>query len=122
MFDQAVDAFLKQVNLSPTDPSEEAAIRSAYRTSGMPGFWRNRVEMLERQSKKYYVSPYTFAVIYSRMGDKGKALDELRKAYDERYPSMVFAEFEPVFDGVRSDPRYGELLRRIFPSGRGSAP
>jgi TolB-like protein/DNA-binding winged helix-turn-helix (wHTH) protein/Flp pilus assembly protein TadD len=122
MFDQAVDAFVKQVNLSPTDPSEEAVIRSAYRLSGMLGFWRNRLELLDRQSKKHYVSPYTFAVIYSRMGDKEKALDQLRKAYDERYPSMVFAEFEPVFDGVRSDPRYAELLRRIFPSTRGSAP
>jgi TolB-like protein/DNA-binding winged helix-turn-helix (wHTH) protein len=122
MLDQAVDAFLKQISQSPTNAGEEAAIRSAYRLAGMPGFWRNRLEMLERQSKKHYVSPYTYAVIYSRMGDKDKALEELRKAYEERYPSMVFAEFEPVFDGVRSDPRYAELLRRILSPGHGFAP
>jgi TolB-like protein/DNA-binding winged helix-turn-helix (wHTH) protein len=119
MFDQAVDTFLKQ---EPTDPSEQAAIRSAYRLSGMPGFWRNRLESVERQSKKHYVSPYTFAVIYSRMGDKEKALEQLRKGYDERYPSMVFLAYEPVFDSIRSDPRYAELLRRIFSPGHGFAP
>jgi tetratricopeptide (TPR) repeat protein len=119
MFDQAVDTFLKQ---EPTDPREQAAIRSAYRLSGMPGFWRNRLESVERQSKKHYVSPYTFAVIYSRMGDKEKALEQLRKGYDERYPSMVFLAYEPVFDSIRSDPRYAELLRRIFSPGHGFAP
>ncbi|HWZ78066.1 MAG TPA: winged helix-turn-helix domain-containing protein [Candidatus Sulfotelmatobacter sp.] len=122
MFDRAIDAFLKQINQQPTDPAKLATIRSAYRLSGMKGFWRNRLQLLERQSKEHYVSPYTFAVIYSRMGDKEKALEALRKGYDERYPSMVFLEFEPVFDGIRSDPRYAELLRLILSPGHGLAP
>lgn len=122
MFDRAIDAFLTQINQQPTDPAKLATIRSAYRLSGMKGFWRNRLQLLERQSKEHYVSPYTFAVIYSRMGDKEKALEALRKGYDERYPSMVFLKFEPVFDGVRSDPRYAELLRLILSPGHGLAP
>jgi hypothetical protein len=81
----------------------------------MRGYWQNRLALVERQSKEQYVSPYTFAVVYARMGDKEKALENLQRAYEERYPSMVFVGIEPIFDNLRSDPRYAELLRRISP-------
>jgi TolB-like protein/DNA-binding winged helix-turn-helix (wHTH) protein/Flp pilus assembly protein TadD len=115
MFDQAVDAFLKQTIELPTDPHQMAAVRTAYRVSGMGGFWQNRLALVERQSKEHYVSPYTFAVVYARMGDKEKTLENLQRAYEERYPSMVFVGIEPIFDNLRSDPRYAELLGRISP-------
>jgi hypothetical protein len=40
-------------------------------------------------------------------------LEYLEKAFDERYPSMVFVQIEPVFDGLRSDRRFADLLRRV---------
>jgi TolB-like protein/DNA-binding winged helix-turn-helix (wHTH) protein len=115
MFDQAFDAFLKATP-GPADSPQGVATRAAYRVSGIKGYWQERVAMLERQSKKQYVSPFTFAVSYARMGEKDSALENLGKAVDERYPSMVFVSIEPIFDSLRSDPRFAGLLRRISPS------
>jgi len=98
-----------------SDSPQGAAIRAAYRDKGINGYWKERTAMLERQSKVHYVSPYTFAVSYAAMGEKEKALEDLRQAYEERYPSMVFVKIEPVFDNLRSDSRYEELLHRIGP-------
>jgi len=112
MYDQAFDAFLRAIP-GPPDSPQGAAIRAAYRDSGINGYWKERIAMLERQSKVRYVSPYTFAVSYAVMGEKEKALEDLRQAYEERYPSMVFVKIEPVFDNLREDSRYEELLHRI---------
>jgi len=72
--------------------------------------------MLKRQSTEHYVSPWTFAVSYARMGEKYGAMQNLEKALDERYPSIVFIEIEPVFDSLRSDPRFADLLQRVSSS------
>jgi hypothetical protein len=81
--------------------------------SGINGYWRERLSLLERQSKEHYVSPFTFAVPYARMGEADRALENLGKALDERYPSMVFLQVEPVFDSLRDDPRFEELMQRV---------
>jgi hypothetical protein len=69
--------------------------------------------MLERQSEAHYVSPWTFAVSHALAGERGRALEDLEKAFDERYPSMVFVQVEPVFDSLRSNQRFKDLLHRI---------
>jgi tetratricopeptide (TPR) repeat protein len=112
MFDLAFDAFLKSP-FGPSDSKQAAAIRAAYRMSGMKGYWRARLAILQRQSKGHYVSPFTLAVYYIRMGEQDKALENLEQAFDQRYPSMVFVQIEPVFASLRSDPRFVALHRRI---------
>jgi TolB-like protein/DNA-binding winged helix-turn-helix (wHTH) protein/Tfp pilus assembly protein PilF len=112
MFDQAFDAFLKATP-GPSDSIQATDTRAAYRDSGITGYWRARLAMLEGQSKKQYVSPFTFAVSYARMGQTDRAVGNLEKAVDERYPSMVFVQIEPVFDSIRSDPRFQQVLQRV---------
>jgi TolB-like protein/DNA-binding winged helix-turn-helix (wHTH) protein/Tfp pilus assembly protein PilF len=112
MYDQAFDALLKSL-FGPSGSPQSEAFRAAYRASGIKGYWQQRVSQLEQQSKERYVSPYTFAVSYARLGQPDKALESLEKAFDERYPSMVFLPIEPVFDTLRGHPRFEELMRRI---------
>ena len=78
MFDQAFDAFLK-APLSGSD-SPQGPIRTAYRVSGIKGYWRQRLAVLDQQAKVQYVSPYTFAVSYALMGEKDRALENLDRA------------------------------------------
>jgi hypothetical protein len=112
MPDRAFDAFLNAPSGLLDSPHGDA-VRAAYRLGGMRGYWRQRLAMLQRQSKEHYVSPYAFAVSDARMGEGDKAMESLEKAFNERYPSIVFVQIEPVFDKLRSDPRFADLVRRI---------
>ena len=45
--------------------------------------------------------------------DKDKAFEWLEKAYEERAGWVIYVGVQPIFDGLRSDPRFAELLRRV---------
>jgi hypothetical protein len=49
------------------------------------------------------------------LGEKDKAFVWLEKGYDERAMSSVFTllKVDPIFDPLRSDPRFADLLRRM---------
>ena len=59
------------------------------------------------------VSPYNFAIIYTGLGDKDRAFEWLEKCIAERTPLVYRLKVRPMFDPLRSDPRYPELLRRM---------
>jgi hypothetical protein len=51
------------------------------------------------------------------LGDKEHAIEWLEKAFREKSPSTQFLKVDPVWDALRSDPRFQDLLRRMnFPS------
>ncbi len=53
--------------------------------------------------------------IYVGLGEKDKAFEWLEKAYEDRSIGSSFAgiKVDPVFDPLRSDPRFADLLRRM---------
>ncbi len=71
------------------------------------------IAKLQRLSKRTYVSPWLFAMIYPDLGDKEKALTWLEKCYKRREHDLVFSKVWPMFDSLRSDPRYQDLMRRV---------
>ena len=72
---------------------------------------------LQERSKREFVDPYYIAIIYLGLGEQDQALDWLNKAYGERSFWLLWLRVEPRFDGLRSDPRYQDLVRRMnFPS------
>lgn len=58
-------------------------------------------------------NPYRVAVLYAMLGEKEKAFQWLEKAYTSRHPFINTLKVEPRLDPIRSDPRYGDLLRRL---------
>ncbi len=60
-----------------------------------------------------HISPYIIASLYARLGEKDAAFDWLQKAADQQQADLVSLKIEPNFDGLRADPRFAELLRRI---------
>ena len=41
-----------------------------------------------------------------------EALEMLEKSYQERHPSLV-SHYYPMFEPFRSEPRFGDILRRM---------
>ena len=68
---------------------------------------------LKDLSSHAYVDFYQVAEIYEALGDKDEAFRLLEKAYEEHSSNMPFLAVDPFWDGIRSDPRYADLLRRV---------
>ena len=69
-------------------------------------------EMKER-SKKEYVSKTFLAAAYGTLSEQDIAFDLLDKAYVERDTRMNELKVNPIFDPLRSDPRFSALLKKI---------
>lgn len=82
--------------------------------SGRRAEAQNMLDQLNALSKHEYVAPKNVAVIYAALGEKDKAFESLEKAYENRsLASGQGLKAFPGFDPLRSDPRFGDLLRRI---------
>jgi hypothetical protein len=47
-----------------------------------------------------------------RLGDRDRALSSLERLFEQRAPWVRTLEVEPLWDPIRSDPRFQSLLRR----------
>jgi len=68
---------------------------------------------LLKERKSRYVSPVAIANLYVRLGDNEQAIAWLEKAYQEHAGDLRNLKTEPLYDPLRSDPRFQYLLRRI---------
>jgi Tfp pilus assembly protein PilF len=68
----------------------------------------NRVEATER-----YASPALLAMVYSALGDNDKAMELLEQAYIKRDLLLRFIGTGYEYDGLRRDPRFVDLMKRI---------
>lgn len=72
---------------------------------------------LNKRSSERYVSSYFTAAIYAGLGDNDHAIEWLEKAYGEHSYWLISIKVNPWFDGLRADPRFQDLERRIaFPN------
>jgi eukaryotic-like serine/threonine-protein kinase len=60
-----------------------------------------------------YVSHYSLAVIHAGLGNRDRAFAELDSAYTERTWAMFTLRVDPAFDGLRSDPRFERLVKKV---------
>lgn len=68
---------------------------------------------LEEAATQRYVSGVDIAIVYCGLGDSGKAMKWLDKAYQGRDKGLDIMAADPLFDGCRSDSRFQALLRRL---------
>jgi tetratricopeptide (TPR) repeat protein len=93
-------------------PELAASIEEDFAKSGYRGVLQSWLEGLTEISKHSYVSPYSIAQAYMRMGENQRVFDWLQRAYEEHDSGLVSVAVEPMFEPVRSDPRFRDLLRR----------
>jgi serine/threonine protein kinase/tetratricopeptide (TPR) repeat protein len=71
---------------------------------------------LQDQLKTGYVAPTNFVTVYIGLSDKDQAFAWLEKGFQQRDFWITFLKGEPIFDPLRSDPRFQDLVRRVnFP-------
>ena len=68
---------------------------------------------LQDISGKRYVSPYGVAQIYAALNDKEQMYKWLEAGYRDRAVWMSYLAVDPVFDSIRSEEHFRDLLRRV---------
>jgi TolB-like protein/DNA-binding winged helix-turn-helix (wHTH) protein/Flp pilus assembly protein TadD len=105
--------FLRADELFGSDPKQLEKLRRAMAKDGAQGYWRSKVENYRESVKSGYVSAGLAAMACVRMGDKQCAFEWLEKSFQERDDLMINLKVEPVFDGLREDQRFQDLVRRV---------
>jgi serine/threonine protein kinase/tetratricopeptide (TPR) repeat protein len=87
----------------------DAESREAYRKQGPRGYWK----VLFRRMLKHPSGSSDRAEVFARMGYKDRALEDLVFTITTRDHRMTQLKVNPIYDPLRSDPRFAELLRRM---------
>jgi len=99
--------------------SEEIALRKAFAAEGARGFW----QQMQKETVKLdtEIGEFDLPQVYARLGESEKALAELESNYEERRPLGTLLNVDPAFDSLRSDKRFGDLVRRmgLTPNAKG---
>jgi TolB-like protein/Tfp pilus assembly protein PilF len=105
------------------DPFVLGLLGHAYASSGNKIEAEKILNQLKELSKERYVSAYSFALVYLGLGNKEEALRLLEKSYQDRTGNdLVYFRVEPLLDPLRGEPRFEELVTKVFAPKNGSSP
>jgi serine/threonine protein kinase/tetratricopeptide (TPR) repeat protein len=113
MPDRAVTQIEKARALTPTQPPIVAQHAHALARAGRRTEALKALADLHRLAKPRGPSPFMVALVYVGLGDKDRAFEWLEKAVEARDWQLPLLKAEPVFEILRSDPRFPPLLARL---------
>jgi adenylate cyclase len=94
--------------------AEMADMRNAYETAGLPAYFRKENEVRQKRlAEGKYQSPLKIALNYAFADADSEVLDWLERAVDEHTPWLPELKIDPMWDAVRSQPRFVALLKKI---------
>jgi adenylate cyclase len=104
---------LQKASAMDSPPAVAGWLGYAYAAAGERAKAEAMIAELNQMSSHRFVSPFCTAIIYLGLGDKRRALEGLEKAYEARSQFLVLLKVERMFDPLRSDPRFIELLKKV---------
>jgi eukaryotic-like serine/threonine-protein kinase len=111
-FDEAIAEAKRIGEASPNEILPKAALARSYGVMGRRDEAERVVRAMEELSKRRFISEYDFAVAHSGWDEIG-TLRWLEKAYEGRVGLLVYAGVDSVWDALRADPRFQDIVKRI---------
>ncbi len=113
---QAIAAFEKAVEYSGRNSRDLASLAHALAIAGRHRDALKLLQELNALSKEKYVSPFSFALVFTGLGNKHQALAWLEKAYRGLDGAVPFIKVNPRLAPLHSHGRFQDLVRRMnFP-------
>jgi tetratricopeptide (TPR) repeat protein len=142
-YDRAIEQFRYVSDMDPTFPHTglivlaylqkgmlaEAEALLPHKPIDDPNYWTTAVDVyyrsgqverawhalgkLQELSRSRPVDPRLIVAAYLAVGDKNKALASLEKAYAQQSNLMVYLKVDPMFDPLRSNPRFQKLVHVV---------
>ncbi|MBZ5622229.1 MAG: winged helix-turn-helix domain-containing protein [Acidobacteriia bacterium] len=106
-------AILEKAVAMSRDAFSIAYLGSAHARAGNLDVARSMLRDLLALSEVEAVPPRCFVFLYGEVGERDQAFAWMEKAYQARDSGLFFLRVIPVYDPLRSDPRFDEMLRRI---------
>jgi tetratricopeptide (TPR) repeat protein len=114
MYREALDELAKvEATLGEAPPLIVAEIGYVQAASGRTADARASLRQLDALATHMFVDPYLVAAVHAGLGDRTKTLEWLEKAYEAKSGFLVALANEPKWDGVRSDPSFQRLMKRV---------
>lgn len=115
MFQEAIKEFGIAKQMSPASTFVTAALGHTQAVAGEhEQALRALTELLER-AKKTYVPAFDVAVVCAGIGDRKRTVDWLDRALTERSGWLLYLQYDPRFESLRSNSSLQYIARRVSP-------
>ncbi len=113
-YDEAIDIIKRWANRGGVGTTWLWAWEAAvYGRSGHADQARKALAELERAPSSAVERTAALLIAYSGTTEKDRVIDLLQEAYSEHSTVVVAIKVDPMYDRMRSDPRFIDLLRRM---------
>ena len=109
---EAFEAAKNFARVTYDDPRIDSALDEGYTQGGYFEAMKRGAEALIARLPETFCLPGDIAMFYTMAGEKDKALDWCEKGLEIHDPTLLYLGM-PSDDGLRSDPRFNDLLRKM---------
>jgi adenylate cyclase len=106
---EAFDWLTKQLARQNADEETRQSFTAAFEHNGWNGVIEEQARRFEQTTGSWALG----AMLNARLGNRDKAFEYLEKSFERRELWLAYLKQEPAFDGLRDDPRFADLLRRV---------
>jgi serine/threonine protein kinase/tetratricopeptide (TPR) repeat protein len=114
-FEKGIQTLSEQIKLMEGEniSDEIGLLAYAYAKWGKRKEAAEYLKQLITYSEEQYVSPTIFAMVYGALGDLNEAFERLDQAYGQHDARIVRIQTDFIFDSIRNDSRYTEMLKNL---------
>lgn len=112
-YEETLAAFNSASNLTGGHPTVLAEIGNTYAMREEDSKALEVINVLNKMRSETYISPYLIAHAYLGLNDRIKMFEWLERTYDERGAYLIFLTSDPIYDALRGDPRFIDLVHRV---------
>ena len=112
-FTEAIEPYERLARAAPDNSLYGGWLAHVYGRAGRVRQAREILARLAAQRAARHVAAANMAIGYIGIGDNDAALFWLEQAYTDHSQALTYLKIDPVYDPLRSSPRFTELLRRV---------
>jgi tetratricopeptide (TPR) repeat protein len=113
MYRDGLSALEKYSALSRRNATSLAFLGYSHARLGERNEALRMIEELKAASQQSFVPALFVALVYAGLEDKDQAFTWLEKACEERFNRLAYINVDALWDPLRSDPRFADLLRLV---------
>jgi tetratricopeptide (TPR) repeat protein len=112
-FAKAIEEFERARQLEDSIPENWTNLGHANALNGKREAAIQILAHVKEMSARTYVPPYNVASVYAALGDKDQSFAWIERAYSERSIYLTWMKSDSQLDGLRADPRFADLGKRV---------